>query len=122
MTSAPQVLLIEDEPGIRRVVRRFLTNKGCAVTEVEDGNRALSLLAEREYDVVICDINLPGSDGATVWKSTLAYRPELAGRFVFISALPLPADMNQAVPRYLLKPFDLAALWREVQGILRGEP
>ncbi len=121
LSSAPQVLLIEDEPGIRRVVRRFLTNRGCSVTEAEDGNRALALLAEREYDVVICDMNLPGSDGAAVWKSTLASRPEVAGRFIFISALPLPTDMSQVVPRYLRKPFDLAALWQGVQGILGGE-
>ncbi len=120
--SAPRVLVIDDEPAIRRAVRRFLANKGCAVTEAEDGNQGLALLAEKPYDVIICDIDLPGSDGATVWKSTLASQPEMAGRFLFVSALPLPLEIGRAFAPYLPKPFELAALWHEVQRILGGEP
>ncbi len=114
-------MLVDDEPGIRRAVRRFLTNKGCAVSEAEDGTKALALLAERPYDVVICDINLPGSDGGAVWRSTLVSQPALARRFLFISALPLPVEISGTFPRYLPKPFELEALWDEVVQILQAE-
>ncbi|GBD31875.1 Response regulator receiver protein CpdR [bacterium HR33] len=120
VSPAPRVLLIEDEPAIRRAVSRFLTQKGCAVTEAGDGTRALALLADKTFDVVICDINLPGSDGTAVWKSATASRPEMAGRFIFISALPLPEAISRHAPRYLAKPFELAALWNEVQTILQA--
>jgi CheY-like chemotaxis protein len=121
MGPAPQILLIEDEPAIRRALSRFLSHKGCAVTETGDGTEALSLIAERPFDVVICDINLPGRDGTAVWRSTAKSHPQTASRFLFISALPLPDEIRRAGPRYLPKPFELPALWKEVRQILRAE-
>ena len=65
-----QVLLIEDEESIRRVMSRILKeeNDQYQVTEAEDGKQGLDLLFKRQFDLVLCDIKMPKMDGIEVLK------------------------------------------------------
>ena len=65
-----QVLLIEDEESIRRVMSRILKeeNDQYQVTEAEDGKQCLDLLFKRQFDLVLCDIKMPKMDGIEVLK------------------------------------------------------
>lgn len=57
------VLIVDDEPDNRRVMRRLIEGLGWDVAEAEDGNRALSVIAVRRPDLILLDLVMPGMDG-----------------------------------------------------------
>ncbi|MDG1911687.1 MAG: sigma-54 dependent transcriptional regulator [Flavobacteriaceae bacterium] len=67
-----QVLLIEDEEPIRRVLSRILTEENDAyqVTEAVDGKEGLAFLSKKQFDLVLCDIKMPKMDGIEVLQET----------------------------------------------------
>lgn len=118
-SACPRILVVEDDPGIRRVLVRYLALQGCAVEVAEDGEQGLERLLVDEFDAVILDVHLPKLDGPAVWQAITAKRPAWRDRFVFVSAVaPQPLPEVQ----YLRKPFELDALWAIVQGIVRTQP
>ncbi len=64
-----RVLLADDEEPLRKILGRELVRKGHEVSLAEDGQRALRLLAEEEYDVAVLDVRMPGLDGLSVLRS-----------------------------------------------------
>lgn len=78
------MLVVEDDPTIRTALVRLLALEGWHVEDVADGATARTrLLAEDGYDVVLCDLHLPGVSGLDIFRETTAARPCLAQRFVF---------------------------------------
>ena len=71
------VLVVDDEPAIRRLLSRSLSSAGFAVHEAEDGNRALDLLRREPVDIAIVDLNMPGMDGVTTLRMMRDYSPRL---------------------------------------------
>ena len=71
------VLVVEDEPAIRDLLRLHLTLAGFDMHEVGDGRKGLDLARAQRFDVVILDIMLPGLDGVTLCR---ALRAEGANR------------------------------------------
>lgn len=123
-------LVVDDEGPIRRVVRRYLERCGWLVDEAEDGAAAEQLLlcpeARREYDLVICDVNLPALSGVELWRALRVRRPELASRFVIATGESaagggrLDAESARelgAGGRLLAKPFSLDDLARLVRAM-----
>lgn len=71
MSTAPvlKVLVVDDEATVREVIVGRLSRRGHQVFEAESGKRALRLFEEgHSYDVVVCDIRMPGVDGFDVLK------------------------------------------------------
>ena len=66
--SGPRVLVVDDEPQIRRALRVALRANGYAVEEVENGEQALDAVAARPPDLVILDLGLPDLDGVEVCR------------------------------------------------------
>ena len=64
--GAPTVLVVDDEPAVRRVVRRVLEESGYAVVEAVDGAAALRLLDRERISLVITDVLMPEQDGIEV--------------------------------------------------------
>src|SRR5438445_4860663 len=64
--SQVRILLVEDEPKMARAIRRGLEREGWAVDTAADGEDALLLGREREYDALILDVMLPSRDGVSV--------------------------------------------------------
>ena len=62
-TPRLEVLVVDDDPAIRDSLRRVLEHAGHAASQAESGNRALELLEERRFDVVLLDLAMPGLDG-----------------------------------------------------------
>jgi CheY-like chemotaxis protein len=58
-----RILLIEDEPAVRRVVRRILEGAGHELLEASEGETGMRMLAEHRPDLVITDLFMPGQDG-----------------------------------------------------------
>ena len=64
-----RLLVIEDERALCETIVRSLRRLAYSVDYCYDGNRAIELLGEERYDLVLLDLNLPGTDGMTVLKT-----------------------------------------------------
>jgi len=106
------VLLVEDERTIARFIQRVVGD-AVSLRHAADGNLGIELLLREDYDVVLCDLSLPGVHGTDVYAAALELRPELARHFVFLTGWPsthlAPLRLDPRVP-LLTKPFTLAAL------------
>jgi DNA-binding NtrC family response regulator len=79
MTSMrkPRLLLVDDEIPFAENLLKLLSRRGYEVSTVHDGDSALRIVQEREFDVVILDQNMPGKDGITVLRELKKKHPNL---------------------------------------------
>src|SRR5271169_436829 len=75
MTALRKVLVVDDDPAVRKSFDRVLTGKGYAVITAESGEEALRKLNEEKYDLVYTDIRMPGMSGLDVAEQVKARRP-----------------------------------------------
>jgi CheY-like chemotaxis protein len=75
MTAFPKVLVVDDDPVVRKSFDRVLSSKGYAVITAETGEDALRKLNEEKYDVVYTDIRMPGMSGLEVAEQVKARKP-----------------------------------------------
>lgn len=105
MRDAARVLVIDDEEGIRRGIRRVLAADGYRVDEAPDGAGGLEALAAEAYDMVLVDLKMPGNvDGLDVVKAALEKDPDVV--VVVISAY---ASLEAAVQATRLGAYDFMA-------------
>lgn len=72
----PQLLLVDDDAMVRRSWSRLLEAKGFAVSAVAGTAEAIAALEAIAFDVVLCDLNLPGTDGLLLLKQVLQRWPK----------------------------------------------
>jgi two-component system sensor histidine kinase KdpD len=122
------VLIVEDEPHIRRFVRMALEGEGCRVLEADRVNGGLERAAAEKPDLVVLDLGLPDGDGLEFIR---AYRAWSERPLVVLSARSLEADkvaaLDAGADDYIAKPFGVAELLARVRALLRrreqrGEP
>jgi two-component system response regulator AtoC len=103
-----QVLIVDDEPNLRKILSAQLTRDGYDVMIAEDGEQGLSALRENHIDMVITDLKMPKVDGMTLLKEALREDPELP--VVMITAHGTVDTAVEALKSgafdYLTKPFD----------------
>lgn len=112
------LLIIDDEESIRRALRRYFERRGWAVDEATDGADAVVKLERPDaaaiFDVVLCDLKMPGISGQELYTRLLKDRKNLADRFIFAtgdSGAPDVAEFLAEVQVPVLeKPFELRAL------------
>ncbi len=75
MTATRKVLVVDDDPVVRKSFDRVLSSKGYAVITAENGEEALRKLNEEKYDLVYTDIRMPGMSGLEVAEQVKARRP-----------------------------------------------
>jgi two-component system, OmpR family, KDP operon response regulator KdpE len=116
----PSVLVIDDDPAIRRMLRQVLTAAGYRVQDVAPGQGAVGRIAEREFDLLILDIDQPAGNGPELIQimRNLSPAPILAlsvrdDESAAVSALENGAD------DYVRKPFGLNELLARVMTALR---
>ncbi len=73
----PRLLLVDDEIPFVANLLKLLSHRGYEVSTAHDGDSALRIVQEREFDVVILDQNMPGKDGITVLRELKKKQPHL---------------------------------------------
>jgi CheY-like chemotaxis protein len=110
--SAPRVLIVEDDDGIRGLFERVFSTGGYVVQSVSDGVEALRLLEGHAPDLVVLDLMLPWVNGIEVLV-TVRKQPQLASVPVLVATGSATSahDLREFGPLLVLhKPFPLAAL------------
>ncbi len=120
-TGTLTVLVIDDETALRNALLRFLGRRGIQGHGAADGTEALGLLGQRDFDVIISDVRMPGMSGREFLERLRRERPELTARVVFSTGdtfAPETATLirESGVPT-VTKPFDFAALERVVREV-----
>jgi CheY-like chemotaxis protein len=116
------VLLVEDEPAVRGLAKRVLTQRGYRVLEAADGAIALRLAAGHvgEIDLVLSDVDMPNLGGRGMVEELKELSPEM--RVLFMSGYPkeeiFPEPARARRTPYLQKPFTAEALCNEVRQAL----
>ena len=82
-----RILVVEDEADSREVLRVILEEQGQEVEDVENGLKALELLAERSYDLILSDLRMPSMGGEELYQRIAVDWPHLVARIVFVSSM-----------------------------------
>jgi two-component system KDP operon response regulator KdpE len=116
----PQVLVIEDEPQIRRFLKATLGARGYRVLEAPSGEEGATLAASHNPDVVLLDLGLPDIDGLEVVKRIREWSPM---PIVVLSARGMERDkvaaLDLGADDYVTKPFSVQELAARVRAALR---
>jgi CheY-like chemotaxis protein len=120
------ILLIDDMAGVRRTVTAMLKRAGHTVTAAETGDEGLEILKTHQFNLVITDMLMPGTDGADVLShlSTLPNRPRVIAMSGGGAGLSADSALRLArikADAFLEKPFESADLLAAVEKLL-GKP
>ena len=115
--KAKTVLVVDDEPPVRSLMRATLQRQGFEVLEAEDGIAACELLQGRSggIQVVVTDITMPRMDGITLGKKIHAEHPEV--EILYVSAFSMDPTQDIPISRFLRKPFPLSELVQRVRRL-----
>ncbi|MFI7700104.1 response regulator transcription factor [Nonomuraea sp. NPDC049480] len=119
-----RVLVVEDDPGMSRMLIRGLRREGYAVDTAGNGEDALWSVMENDYDAVVLDAMIPAPDGFEVCR-----RMRAAGRWAPVLMLTARNAVNDRVrgldsgaDDYLTKPFALSELYARLRALTRRDP
>jgi DNA-binding response OmpR family regulator len=116
-----KILVVDDDPTVSDVVRRYLERAGFGVTLASDGPAALTSAGREQPDLVVLDLMLPGIDGLEVCRRLRERSPDVP--VVMLTALGEEADrvvgLEIGADDYVTKPFSPRELVLRVQSVLR---
>jgi cyclic di-GMP phosphodiesterase len=119
-SAGARLLVVDDEDTIRVVVARYLRTRGFEVSTAESGSVALEALAAGSFDLMLCDVRMPGLTGMEVVPKALEADPELG--ILMLSAVNDAPTATEALSNgaldYLTKPIELSALYDAVNRAL----
>ncbi|GMT42533.1 MAG: hypothetical protein IEMM0002_0944 [bacterium] len=115
-----QVLVIDDDPAIQDMLKRFLSKEGFLTNTASDGEEGLQRIEENRPDMIILDVMMPGMDGWAVLKALKA-NPGLAGIPVIILSVLNDMSMGYALGAadYMTKPIDWDHMLRSIKEFSR---
>ncbi|MDI6893278.1 MAG: response regulator transcription factor [Bacillota bacterium] len=118
--AGDRILVVDDEPKIREIVRVYLQRDGFAVEEAEDGEQALAKVKALNPQLVILDLMLPGVDG---WEVCRQIRRTSAVPIIMLTARGEETDrvvgLEMGADDYVPKPFSPRELVARVKAVLR---
>jgi len=117
-----KILVIDDEPFIRQIVNRVLTQEGHEVEAVDNAEDALKMIKRKRYRLILLDINIPGIGGIKLYKQFQDIAASLKKRVVFVTSDVMDKRsmdfLNKIKVPYITKPFDAEKLKTEINRVL----
>jgi two-component system KDP operon response regulator KdpE len=121
--SAGRILVVDDDPQIRRVMRVTLTGQGYEVDDVKTGEGALEKLREGRFDLALLDMNMPGMGGVETCRE-IRGQSEIA--IIVLTVRDGEADKVEALDAgaddYVTKPYNASELLARIRAALRRTP
>lgn len=118
-----KILLLEDDLNLSETVSEYLEDSGFEVSCVYDGDEAIELIYEHNFDLLLLDVNVPNKNGFEVLKEVRKNNKKTAA--IFITSLnsmdSLEEGFNSGCDDYIRKPFELKELLIRVKTILKKE-
>ena len=119
-----RILVVDDEPPVRRTLERALIRRGHTVFTASSGEHACDLLGHQDVDAVLLDLRMPTMSGQTFYHVLLTQWPALALRVIIMSGDPESADHDEWLALYQLpvvaKPFELERIYTALDDLLGG--
>lgn len=116
------VLVIDDEPEIVLLLQRILEGEGFDVDAVNGGHEALMILSKQSFDLVICDLKMPGIGGRDIYEYIGQQQPELAQHMIFTTGDTVSNDsrafLQEAQRPFISKPFKPQTVLAQVSTVL----
>ncbi len=124
MSVAPaKILVVDDEPQIRRVLRTALTSQGYIVSDARSGEEALVKIREERYDLILLDVNMPGIGGLEACKQVRAVsEAAIIMLTVRNTEQDKVAGLDAGADDYVTKPFGMTELLARIRANLRRVP
>jgi DNA-binding response OmpR family regulator len=120
VATAPAVLVVDDDPNIRKVLRLYLERERYRVSEAADGPSAVEQAAESPFDLILLDVMLPGYDGMEVCRRI---RESSSVPIVLLTARSGDSDkvvgLDLGADDYVVKPFSPRELMARVRAQIR---
>ena len=120
MADKPYILLVDDDPNIRRLVQLYLEKEGFRVVCADRGDDALNIFRKEPPDLMLLDVMLPGMDGWSVLKSV---RKTSAIPIIMLTAKDETFDkvlgLELGADDYITKPFESKELVARIKAVLR---
>jgi two-component system, sensor histidine kinase len=119
------VLVVDDEPAVRRALEKALTRRGHTVFLATCGEQAIELLTSQSVDAILMDLRMPTMSGQTLFHVILSQWPQLAARVAIMSGDPDADDQQEWLQLYQLpvipKPFELDRVFDMVDMLTAAE-
>ena len=120
MSTPLHILIVDDDPRIRTMLRRYLTDEGFRVSEAEDGGAMRGALDGDPVDLVLLDLMMPGEDGLSLARH-VRQRSDipiimLTGKGDLIDRV---AGLEAGADDYIAKPFHLREVLARIRTVLR---
>lgn len=120
MTNSARILVVDDAPQVRRVLRATLTAEGYTTFEARDGEEAIERFAEEPYDIILLDVNMPRMDGLQVCR---AIRGKSDVPIIMLTVRDAERDkvlaLDAGADDYVVKPFGMQELLARIRAALR---
>ena len=121
--SQGRILVVDDEPHIRRVMRATLCSLGYVVADASSGEAALERVRDEKFDLILLDINMPGISGLEACRQI---RAKSDVSVVMLTVRHRAEDkieaLNAGADGYITKPFDINELLARIRAALRRSP
>lgn len=121
--NAARVLVVDDEPQIRRIMKTTLTAQGYEVHEARSGEEALDAVRDQRFDLILLDANMPGMGGLEACRSI---RSSSEAAIIMLTVRSAEEDkvaaLDAGADDYVTKPFGMPELLARIRASLRRIP
>lgn len=122
LTAGATVLVVDDEPSIRRLLGALLQGCGYRITLAADGVEARAAIETQEVALILCDVHLRRESGLALVRDLLRQSPHTIALMMSGDDVPLPDHGTQeaGIYGYIAKPFDAKVVTRRIAQALCG--